>query len=74
MAFIFIRDDPESCDLKADGISSESIEEIPKEVKSVSLREVKLNPIFWIYSLSLSMHALFGTALVFHIISIFEEA
>ena len=74
MAFIFIRDNPESCDLKADGISSESIEEIPKEVKSVSLREVKLNPIFWIYSLSLSMHALFGTALVFHIISIFEEA
>ena len=74
MAFLFIRDNPESCDLKPDGISSESIEEIPKEVKSVSLREVKLNPIFWIYSLSLSMHALFGTALVFHIISIFEEA
>lgn len=73
MAFIFIRDNPESCDLKADGISSESIEEVPEEVKSISLREVKRNPVFWIYSLSLSMHALFGTALVFHIISIFDE-
>ncbi|MDZ7686289.1 MAG: hypothetical protein U5O39_15890 [Gammaproteobacteria bacterium] len=28
---------------------------------------------FWIYSLSLAMHSLFGTALTFHIVSIFGE-
>ena len=73
MAFIFIRDNPESCGLKADGIISDSDEEIQEEANSINLKIVKRNPIFWIYSLSLSMHALFGTAIVFHIISIFEE-
>ncbi len=73
MAFIFIRDNPESCGLKADGIISDSDEEIQEEANSITLKIVKRNPVFWIYSLSLSMHALFGTAIVFHIISIFEE-
>ena len=73
MAFIFIRDNPESCGLKADGIISDSNEEIQEEATSITLKIVKRNPVFWIYSLSLSMHALFGTAIVFHIISIFEE-
>ena len=74
MAFIFIRDNPQSCGMRADGIDSESQEEIQEEAESITLYLVKRNPIFWIYSLSLSMHALFGTAIVFHIISIFEEA
>jgi cyanate permease len=73
MAFIFIRDNPQSCGMRADGIDSESQEEIQEEAESVPLYLVKRNPIFWIYSLSLSMHALFGTAIVFHIVSIFEE-
>jgi len=72
-AFIFIRDTPESCGLRADGVDINSSEELPIEKSSKTLKEVKNNPIFWIYSLSLSMHALFGTALVFHIVSIFEE-
>jgi len=74
MAFIFIRDNPQSCGMRADGVDSESQEEIQEEAESITLYLVKRNPIFWIYSLSLSMHALFGTAIVFHIISIFEEA
>ena len=73
MAFIFIRDNPQSCGMRADGVDSESQEEIQEEAESVTLHLVKRNPIFWIYSLSLSMHALFGTAIVFHIVSIFEE-
>ena len=59
--------------MKADGIDLKSEEKAPLETKSQTLHEVKRNPVFWIYSLSLSMHALFGTAIVFHIISIFEE-
>ena len=74
MAFIFIRDNPQSCGMRADGIDSESQEEIQEEAESITLYSVKRNPIFWMYSLSFSMHALFGTAIVFHIISIFEEA
>ena len=73
MAFIFIRDNPQSCGMRADGVDSGSQEEIQEEAESVQLYLVKRNPIFWIYSLSLSMHALFGTAIVFHIVSIFEE-
>ena len=73
LALVFMRDDPESCGMKADGIDFKSEEKTPEETESITLYEVKRNPIFWIYSLSLSMHALFGTAIVFHIISIFEE-
>jgi len=73
LAFVFIRDNPESCGLKADGLDLESNQEVREEADSKTLQEVKRSPVFWIYSLSLSMHALFGTALVFHIISIFEE-
>ena len=73
-AFIFIRDNPESCGLRADGLDINSSETPTVEKSSQTLKEVQSNPIFWIYSLSLSIHALFGTALVFHIVSIFEEA
>jgi len=73
LAFIFIRDNPQSCGMKADGIDFGSSEMPPEETESSTLHEVKRSPVFWIYSLSLSMHALFGTAIVFHIISIFEE-
>ncbi|MDA7602109.1 MFS transporter [Gammaproteobacteria bacterium] len=73
LALVFIRDDPKSCGMTADGIDLKSEEKAPLETKSQTLYEVKRNPVFWIYSLSLSMHALFGTAIVFHIISIFEE-
>ncbi|MFT4874554.1 MAG: OFA family oxalate/formate antiporter-like MFS transporter, partial [Congregibacter sp.] len=31
-------------------------------------------PIFWIYALSLGMHALFGTALTFHVVAVFAES
>jgi len=74
MALIFIRDNPQSCRMKADGIDFSSQNKPPKETESITLYKVKRNPVFWIYSLSLSMHALLSTAIVFHIISIFEEA
>jgi MFS family permease len=73
LAFIFLRDSPQSCGMKADGIYFESQEIQPEETESITLHEVKRNPVFWVYSLSLSIHALFGTAIVFHIVSIFEE-
>lgn len=74
LALIFLRDTPESCGMLADGESSH--DQTPQEDVKVSktLAEARRSPIFWIVSLSLSMHALFGTALVFHIVAVFGEA
>ena len=44
------------------------------ERSDLGLAQVKRNPVFWLYSSALSMHALFGTAVTFHIVAIFAEA
>jgi OFA family oxalate/formate antiporter-like MFS transporter len=41
---------------------------------SHSLRQVRRCIVFWLYSLGLSIHALFGTAVTLHILAIFAEA
>ena len=75
LAFLFARDNPASCDLMVDGIANDLVEKSKPEVsKSHTLKYAKRSPIYWIYSLSLGMHAMFGTALVFHIVAIFGEA
>jgi MFS family permease len=74
LALLFVRDNPESCGLAADGVVADSDLQVITEVPSKTLRGARRSPIFWIYSLSLGMHAMFGTALTFHIVSIFEEA
>ncbi len=74
LALVFVRDSPESCGMVADGGVEELDIGVLTEVPSRTLREARRSPIFWIYSLSLGMHAMFGTALTFHIVSIFSEA
>lgn len=74
LALIFVRDSPESCGLIADGLPADSDLHLISDVPSKTLREARRSPVFWIYSMSLGMHAMFGTALTFHIVSIFEEA
>ena len=44
------------------------------EHSDLGLAQVRRNPVFWLYSAALSMHALFGTAVTFHIVAIFAEA
>ena len=73
LALIFIRDNPESCGLSPDGKAGEGAP-FPEEAPSKTLKEAKRSPIFWIYSMSLAMHAMFGTALTFHVVAIFAEA
>jgi OFA family oxalate/formate antiporter-like MFS transporter len=50
--------------------------EAPREtgLQGMTLAEARQRPVFWLYSASLSIHALFGTALTFHIVSIFDQA
>jgi OFA family oxalate/formate antiporter-like MFS transporter len=74
LALVFIRDNPASMGLAADGGSIEASDKTNLENSSKTMREARKDPVFWIYTISLSMHALFGTALTFHVVSIFAEA
>ncbi len=74
IAFLFVRDNPKSCGLEMDGLISNYGIRTKKEVESATLLQAKKNPIFWIYSLSFCTHAMFITAVIFHITSIFAEA
>lgn len=73
-ALIFIRDNPASCGLQADGDRGAARKKTLQEAPSVTIEEARRSPIFWIYALSLGMHALFGTGLTFHVISVFAES
>ncbi len=75
LALIFVRDDPASCGLLPDGAKpDDSAGALITDVESKTLADARRSPAFWLYSMSLGMHAMFGTALTFHVVSIFEEA
>jgi len=74
LALIFVRDNPQSCGLSPDGGIEGQDNFVVPEVPSKTLHEARRSPIFWIYSMSLGMHAMFGTALTFHVVAIFGEA
>jgi len=73
-ALIFVRDNPASCGLQADGGDPTDQNTKPSEAPSKTIDEARRSSIFWIYALSLGMHALFGTALVFHVVAVFAES
>ena len=72
-ALALVRDDPESCGLTADGRSA-AADPVRSLRRDATLHDARRSPVFWIYSASLAMHALFGTAVTFHIVAIFAEA
>ncbi len=72
LALVFVRDNPASCGMVADGGLADSAGQ--PEAPSKTLKEARRSPVFWIYAASLGMHALFGTALTFHVVAIFAEA
>ena len=73
LTYLFLRDSPGSIGLVADGDSSNG-NATPQEAPSKTLQEARRSPILWLYTSSLAIHALFGTALTFHVVSIFSEA
>lgn len=75
LALVFLRDTPASVGLTVDGIDHPTQTELaPSPQSSRTLAEARVSPSFWIYSAGLSIHALFGTAVTFHVVAIFAEA
>lgn len=74
---LFFRNDPESCGLLADGeqpSTSGSSGEAAEEEDHWTLIEAKSTYSFWVFNVTMSFHALYGTAVIFHIVSVFAEA
>lgn len=76
LAALTIRDHPRQCGLEPDG------DRVPGDAAVVgdvadgdwSLAQARRSIVFWIYAMALSVHALFGTAVTFHIVAIFGAA
>lgn len=73
-ALIFVRDNPVACGVLADGDADGRSDALSGESVSQPLHVARRSPVFWIYSVSLGVHAFFGTAVTFHVVSIFEAA
>ena len=73
IALVFVRNNPQECGLRIDGASREKSEPA-RLLHSATLAQARTSPVFWIYTAGISVHALFGTALTFHVVDIFAEA
>ena len=73
LALLFARDAPEPCGLRPDGEAPRGDGEAPLPISGASLDAARRAPVFWLYALGLAMHAMFGTAITFHVVSIFAE-
>ena len=74
LALLFLRNSPESCGLQVDGGTAKTHESSPGSIPDVTAEEARRSPVFWVYAAALAFYSLFGTALVFHVVSIFAEA
>lgn len=76
VALVTVRDHPSVAGLAADGeavLEGEAHTAAQPQCDRTAA-EAKRDPVFWLYAGALSMHALFGTAVTFHIVAIFAEA
>ena len=73
LALVFARNSPEQCGLRADGDALDA-DAAPASAASKTMATARRDPVFWIYSSGLAIHALFGTAMTFHIVDIFALA
>ena len=74
LALILVRDHPHVAGLAVDGGSLSDPKGTANDVSvDKTVAQARRDPVFWIYAMSLSIHALFGTAVTFHIVAIFNE-
>ena len=76
LALLTVRDRPEVSGLTVDGGYSPAAKHQPYQAHAAerTLGEARRDPVFWLYASALSMHALFGTAVTFHVVAIFGQA
>jgi len=76
VALLTVRDKPQVAGLAPDGATQTDRVEAKQGAVSTdrTVAFARRDPVFWIYSGALSMHALFGTAVTFHVVAIFDEA
>ena len=76
VALLTVRDHPRVSGLLADGEAGLTGAAGQQDAGSDdrSAADAKRDPVFWLYAGALSMHALFGTAVTFHVVAIFAAA
>lgn len=77
IVFVFYRDNPEDCGLKPDGIDQPEVQTghiLRKAQVQFRLKEARKTYVFWIFSLTMSIHALMMTGFIFNVVSIFDQA
>ena len=77
LAVVFLRDSPESCGVRPDGADPQADSDVGVAGAAgvdKNLDAARRSPVFWLYSAGLAIHALFGTAVTFHVVAIFAEA
>jgi MFS family permease len=76
LALVSVRDHPAQCGLSPDGIPIPVGGEATSEdaAADFTASQARRDPVFWLYAGALSIHALFGTAVTFHVVAIFAEA
>jgi len=73
-AILVIRDNPASCGVRVDGAGHDQDGPAGDTAHNMTLAQARLTPQFWLYTLGLSLHSLFITAITFHVVSIFFAA
>ncbi|MEM6321545.1 MAG: MFS transporter [Bacteroidota bacterium] len=76
-AFTFFRDNPKDSNCQPDGgrvlfATKNKKKSLPS--KDFSLKEARGTFVFWVFSLTIALLGLYGTAITFHIADIFEKA
>ncbi len=74
-AFIFFRDNPSMYGLLPDGSRTKGKSRSDSSISSqrdFTLKEARATYTFWIFNLTLALHALYITAFTFHVVSIFD--
>ncbi len=75
-ALVFFRDNARDCGLQPDGKlkTKQKSKNTQATIKQFTLKEALHQYSFWVFNLTFALHALFITALTFHIVSLFGEA
>ncbi len=74
IAAIFYRDDPEESGMQADGRAAPSAPNVRATGRDHTLAQARGTLAFWLILLPMMVSSLYGTALPFHVVSIFAEA